>query len=502
MTRLPRILRPKFLIRLALLGVVGVAGIWASQHWPSLQSRLHAETPSRDQKSRSQAQRVEAVEHLPNSIRIPDHLLKSKRFPVAAVLDAPRPEPLRLYGTTVPDPNRSIRIHSPFSGTLVKMGLKGEMSKTSERLSDVPANGLRVNERVMKGQTLAVVWSKDVGTMKTDLLNQMAKLRADRAILDRYLATEKEKPGVLTKTTLTQARQAVEVDQVAVNNAILTLRSYQFTEDEIAVVIAAGEKARDINAPLDVELGRIWAEFHIRAPYDAIITEQNASVGLIVDPSMDLFKLANLERLQVAANVYEEDVPKLQEIDRDAQMAEAEATPQGGIAGSEGLQSLVQGAGDRIRAWTITFQATGGSGEPGAFDKIGVVVDPNQHTAMVTGWVDNRAGKLLLGQFVTATIALKKDPTLVAVPAGAVVESGEESLVFVQTGKNTFERRKVEVVTRGRNQIMIRSYLPGAMSIAGPAGLFGPVPVGSSVLARGAVELNEELDTLQSETSR
>jgi cobalt-zinc-cadmium efflux system membrane fusion protein len=498
-------LHPRVLIRLGVVLAVLVGAVLAWQNWPSLQAHLHTETPNTAQEHEAVAasrDQVEAVPGRPDAIRIPEKLLNSKRFATASVIDAPNPEPLRLQGTTVPDPNRSIRIHTPFSGTLVKMGLQGEMAKTSERLSDVPANGLRVGDRVMKGQTLAVVWSKDVGTMKTDLLNQMSKLRNDRIILDRYLAAENEKPGVLTKTMLTQAQQAVEADQVAVNNAILSLRSYQFTEEEIAVVVAAGEKVRDINAPLDVELGRTWAEFHLRAPYDAFITEQNASVGLIVDPTLDLFKLAKLDRLQVLANVYEEDIPKLHEIDREAQAAEAEAVPPGGTAGSEGMEGVVREAGNRVRAWTISFQSTGGPGEPGAFEKIGLVIDPNQHTGTVTGWVDNRNGRLVMGQFVTATVPLKKDPNLVAVPAGAVVELGETSLVFVQTSPGVFERRKVEVVSRGRTQIYIHRPLPGSLTLAGPAGLFGPIPVGAIVLARGVVELNEELNDLQSDAKK
>ena len=61
-----------------------------------------------------------------------------------------------------------------------------------------------------------------------------------------------------------------------------------------------------------------------------------------------------------------------------------------------------------------------------------------------------------------------------------------------------FSRRKVEVVVRGREQIFIRRPLTAAIAVAGPAGMSGPIPVGSVVLARGAVELNGELEALQS----
>ena len=219
---------------------------------------------------------------------------------------------------------------------------------------------------------------------------------------------------------------------------------------------------------------------------------------MVVDPILDLFKLANLDRLQILANVYEEDLPKLQEIERDARAAEAVAAPPGGTGGSEGMEGLVRAAGDRVRAWTISFQATNGRGQAGAFEKIGAVIDPMQHTGSVSGWVDNRDGRLFLGQFVTATVSLKKDPDLVAVPTAAVIESAAGPLVFVQTAPGVFSRRSVEIVVRGREQIFIRRPLTATIAVAGPAGVFGPIPVGSVVLARGAVELNGELEALRS----
>jgi hypothetical protein len=40
------------------------------------------------------------------------------------------------------------------------------------------------------------------------------------------------------------------------------------------------------------------------------------------------------------------------------------------------------------------------------------------------------------------------------------------------------------------------------IGVAGPAGLFGPIPVGAVVLARGAVELSGELDDLQTDAKK
>jgi len=42
-----------------------------------------------------------------------------------------------------------------------------------------------------------------------------------------------------------------------------------------------------------------------------VILEKNFTVGDIVDTTHDMFKIADLSRLGVMANVYEEDLPKL-----------------------------------------------------------------------------------------------------------------------------------------------------------------------------------------------
>ncbi|WP_432490593.1 efflux RND transporter periplasmic adaptor subunit, partial [Flavonifractor plautii] len=56
-----------------------------------------------------------------------------------------------------------------------------------------------------------------------------------------------------------------------------------------------------------------WAEIDIRSPLDGVILEKNLTVGDIIrtDQDHDLFKVADLSRLVVAANVYEEDIPTL-----------------------------------------------------------------------------------------------------------------------------------------------------------------------------------------------
>jgi cobalt-zinc-cadmium efflux system membrane fusion protein len=484
--------------RVLALGLLLACGLATWLNWPWISSRwesLSKAASPQPAAANDPGPRVELADDPPDTLRIPQELFATTRFATAPVQPAPPPEQLRLPGSIVLDPNRHVRVNTLFSGSVVKMGLKGDLSQTSERLSSVPDNGLRPFDTVKKGQILCVIWSKDVGAMKTDLVNQMSKLRADRAVLERYKSVPK---GVVTENQLTLAQQQVEADEVAVRNAVRNLRSAQFTEDEIAVVRREGERIKEPDSPADLEVDRTWAEIPIRAPFDGVLVESNVTIGQVVDPTLVLFKLANLDRLQVLANVYEEDLPRLQEIAREAERAEAEAaTP--GAADSLGLASFARAAGDKVRAWTVGYPAAGAA-EPGSFEKIVPVIDPSMHTGTVTGWVDNSQRRLAVGATVIATVPLQPDPSLVAVPAAAVIEGADGPMVFVRvtSDESLFTRRKVAIASRGRELIFLRRDPTPDEAKRGAA----PIRPGDVILTRGAVELNGELEALRSDAKK
>jgi membrane fusion protein, heavy metal efflux system len=498
------------IVPIILVVVIGLA-VW--MNWSSLskiwESVGTASTASASLPAPEGGPRVKLVADQPNTLSIPKELFDrpryksdkgmfaDARFKTEVVSGTPIPEPLRLRGSLIIDPNRNARIHSLFSGQVVKIGLPGNMAKNSKDLSNSPDLGLRPGDDIKQGQILAVIYSKDAGALKTDLLTRLTQLWADQTVLGRYEKTEKESPGVVPPTQLTQLRQTVQSDSVFVRNAERNLRASQFTEEEIQIVKDEAEKLKtNPNAPHDPELERTWAEYLVRAPFDGRIVQKDATLGDAIDPTVDLYKVAMLDRLQVLADVYEEDLPKIQQIAEEAEKEEKKATPAGGSGGSPGLDAVTLAAGDKVRSWTITYQATGET-ETGAFDKLGVTIDPMQHTGTVRGWVNNKRNRLILGQFVIATIPLKEDQNLVAVPTGAVVESAGMPTIYIRTNAAElhFTQRKVAVVVRGREQIFLRRVPTEAERSRGAE----TIQPGEVVISRGAVELSGELEALQSE---
>ena len=147
------------------------------------------------------------------------------------------------------------------------------------------------------------------------------------------------------------------------------------------------------------------------------------------------------------------------------------------------------------RAWSVTVGSGGDAATRiGRFDQVGCIIDPNQHTALVMGWVDNPDGKLRVGQFVNTRLEIPPPPGEVVVPASALCEESDRTYVFVQAeGKATYVRRSVAVTRRRGDKVYIRSQPTPAEKSRG----LEPLAPGEQVVVSRVVQLAASLDTLQ-----
>lgn len=374
-------------------------------------------------------------------------------------------EHLRFAGSLFLDPNRLARVHSRFPGEVVSIG---PVKPGADPATD-PAGGrpLRLGDHVEQGQVLAVIWSKDVGEKKSDLVNAISQYALDRAQLDRLKALE---AGVVTPKMISEAERQLEADTIAMERHERTLRSWRLTEEEIAGVRAEAERIHRGDRDVNVDLEKTWAEVDVRAPFAGVVLEKNVTTGDIVDTSLDLFKVADLARLDVMANVYEEDLPALESL------------------------------GPNERKWTIHLTAQPmAPGIPGTFDLISNIIDPNQHTAPLKGWLDNSDGRLRVGQFITATVDLPSSTDEVAVPESAVLDEGPGSIVFVSPDASCHRvtRRTVAVTRRGQDFVFVRTHPTAAEQHAGSQALLP----GEWVVTSGTVELATAIDNAVAATA-
>src|SRR5262249_50892519 len=138
----------------------------------------------------------------------------------------------------------------------------------------------------------------------------ISKAAIDQSLLAKL---EKVEKGVVPERTIQDARRAYETDLINVKKAELTLRSWRLTDAEIEEIHREAERIqnREMNDPA---ADQTWAETEIRSSIDGIIVEKNFNVGDIIDASQDLFKIADLSRMQVLANAYEEDLSLLRKL--------------------------------------------------------------------------------------------------------------------------------------------------------------------------------------------
>lgn len=452
----------------------------------------------------------------------------------------PPPRTLQLNGSLGYNTDRFIGINSIFSGQVKEIGTTNAPKPDESGVLSTRPRPIDFGDRVQEGDLLAVLWSKDLGQMKSQLVGAASQLRLDQerlgALESLYLR------GALPEQTVRDARQKVESDILAVQVARKTLSSWQVKEDVINAIEKEAEtllerykqrqliegvtqlrKDREILSGLEQKAGaegersearkkvaadeqvvrvawRVlhgpggkeetldaiekeanlvavelkkrleeenpeehWARVEIRAPFSGTILERNIAPGKIInDTTFDLFKIADLSRLRVQANVYEDDLHELQN------------------------PKLVQ----PIR-WTVRLKGDPkGDSIEGWIDKIGDVVDPNDHTLRVNGFVNNPANLFRVGQFITATVPLVTDERQVDVPASAIVTADRDNFVFIQRdpARAEYTLRRVKVLRRHQDWVSVEQTADNGTTGLSP---------GDRVVTAGAVELKSQLDDLQ-----
>ena len=463
-------------IALGAIAIVALltVGVVAMNHGPDssvgkLLARIsgegHAAKPAGEAAPR--VHRIEIVADRPDTIRFTDEAYKTIGIHTVEVEPAPPPDPLRLPGSLVLDPNRLVRVHSRFTGELVRIGDVNSHAGDNSQRGSRESRTLRYGDYVKKGDVMAVVWSKEIGEKKSELVDAISMLDADKKLLERLEAVEK---GVVAEKIKIDARRTVQADVIALARAERTLRSWRTTEEEISAIQKEAEDVRRGHFPTPTN-DKSWAETELKAPIDGLIVEKSFNEGSMIDPDDDLFQVADLSQLMVLANIYEEDLPALRKLDPSHH---------------KWFVDLKSDPDDKPRE--------------GSFDLIGTIIDPDSHTGIVMGWLDNTESRLAAGQFITATIALPADPHLVTIPSSALIEQGDASYVLVETDaqKHEFTRRKVSVKRRWRHSVYVcRSSETGEDKECGPDSL----RIGEKVIATGVLELSAEFDTAQSRSA-
>ena len=137
---------------------------------------------------------------------------------------------LEMSGTLMLDADRLSHVHARFPGEIVELG-------PGDRRSPAVCSG----QRVHKGQLLAVIWSRDLGEKKSDLIDALSQLRVDEDSLSR-ISTAAAEGSVPKRNPPEDTRRKVEADRIAIRWAVRTLASWRFPGRRSTYVRAEAER--------------------------------------------------------------------------------------------------------------------------------------------------------------------------------------------------------------------------------------------------------------------
>ena len=217
---------------------------------------------------------------------------------------------------------------------------------------------------------------------------------------------------------------------------LLALRNLQVLQDSPYEEIRRGarelaDSARERLRLLDVPEHQIHElettrelkkRIHIHSPFDGTVMKVGVREGQYVTPKTELYMLADLSRVWVYVDVYEEDLPWVKQGDK--------------------ADMRVRAVPGRIFSGTVTY--------------IYPYMERKTRTARVRLEFDNPDLLLKPEMFANITLRSGRVVDAVVVPGEAVVRSGERDLLFVVRAPGKFEPRPVTLglASEGRVQII------------------------------------------------
>lgn len=324
-----------------------------------------------------------------------------------------------------------------FSSSHQALTLSGKVAYGEDRYSKIssPLQGrvvevrVHLGDRVKVGDVLLVVDSPDIAQAYSEYVKEDSDLQ--------------------------YATRAYELAKDLYENKAMPLKDLKQAENELVKARAEFRRAKErllslrvpaeeLTKPLDKQ--KITSRFEMKSPLTGIVVERAVTPGQSVggDPTQVLFTVADLDMLQVLADLYERDLALV----REGQFAR------------------------------VSVEAYPGVDFPATLAAIGDVVDPATRTIKVRAWVNNEAHKLKPEMFARLHLDVGDASQFIVVPREAVLETDGRQFVYVVEDQNRYVKREVKVTNISPDQVRVleglargqRIVTKGAVLIKGQEG--------------------------------
>lgn len=284
----------QFIGGIAVIACIGAAGIWG----PRIVQRMRPAPDSATTTAVPTKPFAKLAVGLPDALELPVDVIHQLGVTTSPALVDATPLELQLSGTLTLDPEKFEGLRAQFGGEVVELPQ-----------SEGATRSVSVGDRVTKGDLLAVIWSRELGEKKSELVDALSQQHHDTAELERIKPLAKD--GAVAGRAILDLERVVEGDRIAVDRASRTLSVLRIKPAEIAEVRKEADNIIAGKPTPHEELISNWARIEVRAPFDGVVLERDVAVGQLVDNNDDHFKIGNLSRLRVVAYAYEEDLPRL-----------------------------------------------------------------------------------------------------------------------------------------------------------------------------------------------
>ena len=279
--------------------------------------------------------------------------------------------------------------------------------------------------RVKKGQKLADLESADIDQAEADYLKALADYENARrsSAAEIKLAQENyDRAKLLYQQKITagknlqSAEHDLEVAKASAENSINGTNAALIAARRHLLIL--GIKDSTIDAlPKRTDLAAV---FSLNSPIDGIVVERNATVGASVGTDANVFKIMDLSRVWIDANVFEKDLERVR-------------------------------PGQEVKLTVPAFPATTFSGK---VILINSVVDPDTRTVKVRTEVANPDGRLKPDMFANVQIVTALNRTAISIPQSAVLNDEGKTVVFVADG-NGYKKRQVQPGIQNNDRVEI-----------------------------------------------
>lgn len=347
---------------------------------------------------------------------------------------------------------------------LYQSRLQRDFAETKDQwIRDIDANTRELIQAIVQQVPVESIEhnfsQRPMGEFRDKLLSAYVSLRKTSQTFERLSPLSQQ--GVLPAKQLFEAEADRNADRVRLQSWIETIQ--QESRQAVLISAQAVKEARTRVAVNETNLrilgfpeqaladidphrqGEAISHYPVTSPFDGVIISKDVVLLERVNPDSQILSIADLSRVWITTDIFEEHLPLLQELDGKTIHITSNVWPQ------RSLPAQVFYTGD--------------------------IVDEVTRTVGMRAVADNHEGLLRPGMFVNVELPEVELDDVLQVPSTAVLDHEGHTFVFVHEGGDSFRRHDVVV---GRQNATATEILEGLQA-------------GDQVVTRGGFALKSRM---------